>query len=340
MALARLVLARLAASLVTLVGVSVLIFLIARVIPGDPAAIALGPGADREQIALLRDRLGLDRPLVEQYAAYVGGVLRGDLGTSLYTNAPVAQDIAATFPATFELILVATLLMVVVGIPLGVLAAAKRGSRTDGVASLGALLGVVTPSFVWAVVLMLVFSDRLGWLPIAGRLGEGTAPPPRVTGLYLVDALVARDLNTFLDALAHIALPALALALAGIGQAARLTRTNVSETMQRPYIEMARAYGLPEGRIAMRDALLPSLTPTLTILGMDIAAKLGSAFLVESVFNWPGMARYGVQTILHKDLNGIVGTVLVIAAFFLAINILVDALVTVIDPRVRLRSAA
>jgi peptide/nickel transport system permease protein len=332
----RYLLGRLVFSVVTLVGVSILIFVIARIIPGDPARIALGPTASREQVAELSQRLGLDQPWSVQYLRYVGGLLHGDLGESLYTNATVAGDLAAAFPATLELVLLSALLMAGIGLPLGLLAARYRDGPADNAARLVALLGVVTPSFVWAVVLMLVFSDRLGWLPIAGRLTEGVRPPPAVTHLYLVDSLLAGDWEKFLDALRHIALPAISLALAGIGQAARLTRANVVEIYARPFIEMARAYGLPERRISLRYALRPALTPVLTVLGLDIAAKLGSAFLVESVFGWPGMARYGVQTILHKDLNGIIGTVLVISAFFLLINLCVDMVLALLDPRIRL----
>jgi peptide/nickel transport system permease protein len=328
------------ACVVTFAGVSILIFGIARVIPGDPARIALGPMATTEQVQQLRAQLGLDQPLPVQYARYIAGVVHGDLGVSLYTNGAVARDLRTGFPATFELILVATLLMVGIGIPLGVIAARHRDGAADAVTRLGALLGVVTPSFVWAVLLMLIFSDYLGWLPIEGRLSENVAPPPTVTGLYLVDSLLAGEPHVFVDALAHIILPAIALSLASIGQTTRLTRANVAEAYASPYVEMARAYGISECRIAARYALRPALIPTLTILGLDIAAKLGNAFLVETVFGWPGMAQYGVQAILHKDLNGIVGTVLVIAAFFLVINMIVDAAVSLLDPRIRLGTAA
>jgi peptide/nickel transport system permease protein len=323
------------AALVTFIGVSILIFGIARLIPGDPARIALGPTASAEQVVELRLRLGLDQPLPVQYLRYLGGVLHGDLGESLYTNHAVALDLAETFPATFELVLVSALLMTCIGIPLGVLAARGRDGPVDHTLRLAALLGVVTPSFVWAVVFMLIFSATLGWLPIIGRISNELGPPRDWTGLFLVDSLLQGDLPRFVDALAHIALPATALALAGIGQAARLTRANMVETYGRPYIEAARAYGLSEWRIATRFALRPALSPVLTVLGLDIAAKLGNAFLVETVFNWPGMARYGVQTILHKDLNGIVGTVLVIAAFFLLVNGVIDFLVSLLDPQIR-----
>lgn len=331
---------RLAAALVTLLGVSILIFGIARLVPGDPARIALGPQASREAVAALSESLHLDEPLFVQYWEFLKGVVDGDLGVSLYTNRPVLQDILELLPATLELILVSTILMVGVGIPVGVLAARFRDGAIDNVARLVSLLGVVTPSFVWAIFLMLIFAHFLGVLPVAGRLTPGLEPPPGITGLYLIDSLLTGRWATFADALLHIILPGTALALAGIGQAARLTRANVAEAYDRQYIEQARAYGYSEMTIARKYVLRPALIPTLTILGLDIAVKLGNAFLVETVFAWPGMARYGVQTILHKDLNGIVGTVLVIAAFFLVINITIDVIVAYLEPRIRLGQRA
>ena len=334
--LIRYMIRRALAAVVTLVGVSMLIFVIARVIPGDPARMALGPMASQEQVENLREQLHLNDPLPIQYWEYVKGVSRGNLGISLFTNGPVAQDLMHTFPATFELILASSILMITIGIPLGTLAARYRDGILDNFSRLFSLLGVVTPNFVWAVFLMLVFAFWLEVLPVAGRLSDGATPPPHVSGLFLVDSLIAGDWTTFKDAFAHIIMPAVALSLASIGQTTRLTRANVGESYERNYIEFARAYGVGEGRIAARYALRPALIPILTILGLDIAVKLGSAFLVEAVFAWPGMARYGVNVILAKDLNAIVGMVLVIATFFLLINLVIDIIVAFIDPRIRL----
>ena len=199
-----------------------------------------------------------------------------------------------------------------------------------------ALLGVVTPSFVWAVFLMLLLSFMLGLLPVAGRLSDAFEPPPIVSGMYTLDAPLAGQWRVFWDAIQHLILPALALALAGMGQAARLTRTNMAEVYGRQYIEMARAFAFREYEIALKYALRPAMIPTLTILGLDFAVMLGNAFLVEAVFVWPGMAKYGVFAILRKDLNAIVGTVLVIGAMFLIVNIIVDMLTAYINPQIRL----
>lgn len=327
---------RLWMSLLVLIGVSMLIFCIARVIPGDPARIALGPNATQEQVDLLRERLHLNDPLPVQYAEFIRESLQGDLGMSLYTNRPVVTDIGDFLPATLELVLFAGLLMVAIGVPLGVLAARHRDGWIDNLVRVIALAGVVTPTFVWAVFLMLGFAFFLEWFPVAGRLSEGMAAPPAITGLYTLDALLTGRFSTFADALTHIVLPATALAMTGIGQTARLTRASVAEAYDTPHVQMAEAYGYPERRIASRYALRPAMIPTLTILGLDFAAMLGNAFLVEAVFAWPGLARYGVQAILHKDLNAIVGTVLVISAFFLIVNILVDLTVAWLNPRIRL----
>lgn len=325
---------RLLASLVVLVGVSILIFVIARVIPGDPARIALGPNATTEQVEKLRGELHLDEAIWLQYGYFVRNFARGDLGVSLYTHRPVVTDIAQFLPATLELVLVAGFLMVGLGLPLGILSARYRGRWVDHLVRILALLGVSAPSFVWAVILVLLFSFYLPLFPIAGRIGDGYEVE-LVSGFLLIDTLLGGDIAAFGSALRHIALPAFALSLSGIGQAARLTRANMLETYERPYIEMASAYGFPAHRIATRYAFKPSLVPSLTVIGLDFAAMLGNAFLVEAIFAWPGLSRYGVAVILRKDLNAIVGTVLIISATFLVANIVVDLLIAFISPRVR-----
>lgn len=326
---------RTATSLLVLFGVSILIFAIARVIPGDPARVALGPNATADAVANLRIALHLDRSIFTQFGYFLSDLAQGDLGRSLYTNRPVTTDIAEFLPATLELVLVAGMLMVGIGLPLGILAARYRGRWADHVIRVISLLTVSAPSFVWAIVLMLIFAYFLGWLPIVGRLSEQYTIV-RTTGFLTIDTLLVGNWAAFFDTLVHLVLPASALALSGIGQAARLTRANMIETYDTPYIEMSRAYGWPEGRIARRYAFKPSLIPSLTIIGLDLAALLGNAFLVEAVFGWPGLSRYGVQVILRKDLNAIVGTVLVISAMFILVNIIVDALTLVLNPRIRL----
>ncbi len=335
----RLLAKRLVTSAVVLIGVSMLIFAIARVIPGDPARIALGPNASAEQVQVLREKLHLNDPIVMQYGYFLRDLVHGDLGMSLYTNRPVTTDIVQFLPATLELVLTSGLIMVGIGLPLGVIAARYRGRIADHFVRVLALLGVSAPSFVWAIIFMLLLAYFLPIFPIAGRLND-TIHVPVVTGFLLIDTWLAGNPAAFFNALWHLVLPAFALSLAGVGQAARLTRSTMIETYDKPFIEMARSYGFSERRIANRFAFRPSLIPSLTIIGLDFAALLANAFLVEQVFAWPGLSRYGVQVILRKDLNSIVGTVLVISAMFLIVNLLVDLLIALINPRIRLSGRA
>jgi peptide/nickel transport system permease protein len=325
---------RLLTSLIVLIGVSMLIFAIARVIPGNPARIALGPNATQEQVEKLSAALHLGDPIWVQYGYFLRDLMRGDLGISLYTNRPVTTDIAQFLSATLELVLVAGFLMVAIGLPLGALSARYRGGAIDNAIRVFSLLTVSAPGFVWAVILMLIFAFYLPIFPIAGRISDSYMIPV-ITGFLSIDTLIAGEIRGFFNAAWHIVLPAFALALSGIGQAARLTRANMVETYDKPYIEMARSYGYPEGRIARKYALRPSLIPAMTIIGLDFASMLGNAFLIEAVYAWPGLSRYGVAVILRKDLNAIVGTVLVISAAFLIANMIVDLLVAVINPRIR-----
>ncbi|SCM76312.1 D-ala-D-ala transporter subunit; membrane component of ABC superfamily [uncultured Pleomorphomonas sp.] len=329
---------RLKASLIVMIGISILIFAVARVMPGDPARIALGANASAEQVAALRADRHLDDPLPLQYWEFVKALSHGDLGKSLFTNRPVSTDIAQFLPATLELVVVSGLIMALLGLPIGAVSAHFRGRAIDQIGRLVALLGVCTPAFVWGVILQLLLGYFWPIFPIQGRLMDATPVPPTVTGFYLLDSLIAGEPGTFLDALHHLILPAVALALGGMGQVARLTRSNMIEVYGKPYVEMAEAYGFRPWRIVSRYAFVPAFIPTLTILGLEFAALLGNAFLVEKVFGWPGLSRYGVDVILRKDLDAIVGTVLIIAAAFLIMNIVVDLLVTLINPRIRLSS--
>ncbi|MGU7782653.1 ABC transporter permease [Burkholderia sp. PU8-34] len=327
---------RLLQSCLVLFGVSILVFALARLMPGDPARLALGPTASESQVRQLRHEMHLDDPLPEQYVRFAKGVMHGDLGISLQSHDDVTLEVRRLFPATLELVLWAAALMVLIGLPLGVVAARYRDALPDHVTRVLAMLFAVTPTFIWAVLFMLIFSYKLGWTPISGRLTDGMAPPPHVTGLYVVDAAITGQWHIAGDALAHLVLPSVSLALAGIGQAARMMRTSMIETYGKTYVELARAFGLAGSQINFKYALRPALVPTLTIMGLDVSAALGSAFLVETVFGWPGIAQYGVQAVMSKDLNAIIGTVMVLAAFFLIVNTLVDLVLPWLNPRARL----
>ena len=319
-----------------LFGLSIVVFLLVRLVPGDPARVALGPMATPDQIAQLRDRLHLDDPLPVQYYHFLTGALHGDFGESLLTKRMVSTDLREFLPATVELVTFAGVIMISVGVTLGVVAARYRNQLADHTIRLIALLGVMTPSFVWAIMLMLIFGFALGWLPIAGRLHDPLTAPARITGFFTVDALLRGDPGKFLEALRHLLLPGVALALAGLSQAARLTRASMLDTYRQPYIEMMRAFGVSEFRIATRYAFRPAFIPALTILGLDLAALFGFAFLVEIVFIWPGIARYGVQAMLQNDLNAVTAVVMIIGLLFVVVNIIVDVLAAYLNPRVRL----
>ncbi|MDI6871174.1 MAG: ABC transporter permease [Bacillota bacterium] len=327
-------------ALIVLVGLSIVIFLISRVLPGDPARMALGPYATEEQVRHLRSEMGLDRPLVVQYVRYVSNLLRGDFGKSLVSERNVRLDLEAHLPATAELIVVTTLWIVLLGIPLGALSAVKKDTWIDHAIKAFTFTAVVTPGFIVGIAFQLLFGYGLDWLPVTGRLSPGVLPPERVTGFLLVDSALARDWPLFRDALIHILLPSLALSFAGMGQTIRITRSSMLDVENRDFIQVVRSYGVPERLVMFKYMLKPAFIPTLQVIGLTFASLFGNAFLIENVFSWPGMAKYGVTALLKKDLNALIGVVLVIGTAFLVVNLVVDVLMGFLDPRLRLKGAA
>jgi len=323
-------------SVFVLLGLSVVIFVISRIVPGDPARMALGPQAPKEVVASLRARMHLNDPIPVQYGIWLRDAVTGNFGTSLVTRRPVASDIRQFFPATLELALYAGLLMSVGGIALGTVSARYKDKWVDNLVRIFAYTGTVTPSFVFGIVFLLTFGYLLQWLPTLGRLSQDTPPPPVVTGLMTVDTLLVGDLGAFVDALKHIIMPAVSLAIPALGQEARITRATMSDNLGKDYIAAERALGISEREIMWRFLLKPSLIPTVSILGLDFAVTISNAFLVELLFNWPGISRYGVQTMLNKDLNPITAVVLTLGLVFVVVNILVDLVVGGLDPRIRL----
>jgi len=326
-------------SVFVLLGLSIVIFAIARVMPGDPARMALGARAPQWVVDRLRAQMHLDQSLTVQYGYWLRDALQGDFGLSLVTQRSVTNDILEFFPASLELVLFSGVLAAVGGIGLGALSARHKDTWIDNVVRLFSYAGVVTPSFVFAIFFILIFGFALKWLPIIGRLSESVSPPPTFTGLITLDALLAGQFGAFLDALRHLILPALALAMGSMAQEARITRASMADNLNKDYIASARALGISERIVMGRFLLKPSLIPTVSILGLDIAATLSIAFLVELIFNWPGLARYGMEAMLHKDLNAISAVILVLGAAFITANILVDLIVAQLDPRIRLRAA-
>jgi len=323
-------------SIFVLLGLSVVIFTISRVMPGDPARMAVGSRAPQWVVDNIREQMHLNDPLPVQYFYWLTDALHGDFGISLVTRRPVSEDIREFFPATLELALFAGVMMGVLGITLGTISARHKDKWVDNVVRVLSYLGVVTPSFVFAIIFLLVFGYVLDWFPTMGRLSISLSRPPVVTGLMTVDALLAGDLAVFWDAVHHLVLPATALAMGGIAQEARITRATMSDNLMKDYIGAERALGVPERVIMGKFLLKPSLIPTISILGLDFAATMSNAFLVELIFVWPGLSRYGINAMLRKDLNAIAAVIMVLGVVFILVNILVDVVVGQLDPRIRL----
>jgi peptide/nickel transport system permease protein len=336
MRLGPFILRRLAISIFVLFGLSILIFMIARIVPGDPARMALGPRAPVEVVERLRQQMHLDKPLVQQYGLWLWGVAHGDLGESLFTRRTVTQDIREFFPATLELVGLSAIFIAVIGISLGVISARFSNTWLDNVVRLFSYLGISTPAFAWAVILMLIFCFGLNIFPSSGRLTAGLIPPNTITGMYTVDSLLNGRLDLFWNALVHLILPAIALALPPMSQAARLTRSSMADNQNKDYMASMIAYGVPARIVTGKYLLKPSLISPITVLALDVASTFGYAFMVEQIFGFPGLARYGIQVMLNKDVNAIVGVVMVLGVVFITLNIVVDIIAAYLDPRIRL----
>ncbi len=327
---------RLVFSIFVLVGLSILIFTIARVMPGNPARMALGARAPEWAVERLKEEMHLNEPLYVQYYYWAKGALHGNFGTSLITRRSVASDIKAFFPASLELALYAGTFMGIVGIILGTISGWYANTWVDNLVRVISYMGIITPSFVFAIFFVLIFSYVLEILPTIGRLTPGVVPPPSITGIITFDALIMGRFDVFFDALKHLLLPAISLAMGSLSQEARITRASLVDNVQKDYIASERACGIPERTIMFKYLLKPSLIPTITIYGLDFASILGNAFLVELIFNWPGLSRYGMNAMLQKDLNAITAVVLVLGLIFVIVNIVVDLTVGYLDPRIGL----
>ncbi len=326
---------RLASLVWVVVGVSLITFAISHMVPGDPARLVAGDRATPEIVAHIRAQLGLDLPLPQQYLHYMGQLLQGDLGTSIRTHQPVLQDIVAFFPATLELALVALLLATLLGIPLGVLSAVYRNRFVDHVARTLAVTGISTPAFWLGLGLIVLFYGELGWLPGGGRIDQGLAPPPSLTGLYLIDAAVAGDWTVWRSALEHLILPALTLGFVHLGVVARQVRSSMLEQLGEDYVRTARAYGLSPWAVVVRHALPNALIPSVTVLGLALGDLLYGAVLTETVFGWPGMGAYVVDSIQALDFPAVMGFAVVVSFAYVILNLLVDLLYRRLDPRIQ-----
>ena len=331
----RFLLKRLILSIFVIIGISILIFLIARIVPGDPARMALGPRASQEAVDSLRSEMHLDEPLVTQYVFWAKGVLHGDFGRSINSKRPVAMDIKEFLPATLELILFAGILMILGAFILGIVSARFKDSWLDGLIRVLSYGGISVPAFVMAVIFLLVFGYLWPIFPVIGRLSSSVIAPQTITGMIVLDSLIQGNLAAAWDGVLHLFLPALALAFGSMFQEARILRSSLIDNMGKEHIGVTTGFGLPKNLIMRKYLLKPSSTSVITVIGLDFAAMMGNAFLVEKIFNWPGLSRYGINAMLSKDLNSISAVIIIIGILFLVTNIIVDIIIALLDPRAR-----
>ena len=317
----------------TLLGISIIIFLMMHITPGDPAELLLGERATEPALEALREHLGLNEPLYVQYGMFLKRLLKGDLGETIWTRQKVWIEVKQRFPATIELSVAAMLISSVLGVILGIISATKQYSLFDYLSMLGALVGVSMPIFWLGLVLMLIFSLNLGWFPMSGRLSVGIDLDP-ITNFYILDALLTKNWPAFKDALWHLTLPAFTLSTIPLAIVARMTRSSMLEVLRQDYIKTARAKGLSPGIVVMKHALRNALIPVITVIGLMFGILMAGAILTETIFAWPGVGKWLYDAVLQRDYMVIQGGTLFVAAIFVIINLVVDILYAVINPKI------
>jgi dipeptide transport system permease protein len=323
----------------SLIGVVIVTFLLTRALPGDPAAYFAGPAATTEAIQQVRVKLGLDKPLFIQFVRYVEDLARGDLGNSLTTGQPVGHEIKTRLPASAELTLLGLIVSVVIAVPLGILAATRPNSLIDHACRVIATAGVSLPVFFTGLILIYVFYYHLGWAPPPlGRLDIFYSPPPHVTGFYLIDSLIAGDGEVFVAALKQLILPALTLAIFSLAPIARMTRASMLAVLSSDFVRTARASGLAPFTVVITYAFRNAMLPVITTLGMVFSFLLGANVLVEKVFAWPGIGSFAVEALIASDFAPLQGFLLTMSVMYVALNLLIDILSGVIDPRMRVEA--
>jgi peptide/nickel transport system permease protein len=331
----RYLIKRLPHLLVVFLGVSIITFAISHVIPGDPARMLVGQRASQETLAKVRVELGLDQPIPVQYLRYMTDLLQGDMGTSIRTQQPIAKELKRYFPATLELTLVSMLLALVFGILLGVAAAVRRDRWVDHISRIISLIGVSTPLFWSGLVVMIIFYKYLQWFPASGRLDAFISPPAYITGMYIIDGIIAGNWQVVVSAAEHLVLPASCLAYIQLAVIARQVRSSMIDALAQDYIRTARACGLAEWKIIYQYALKNALLPTVTVAGLILGELLCGAIITETIFAWPGMGKYVVDSVAFLDFPAIMGFTLVVSVGYVLINLLVDLLYRVLDPQIR-----
>jgi peptide/nickel transport system permease protein len=320
----------------TFLGLLAITFFIGRVVPIDPVLAVVGDRAPQAVYQRVREEMGVDRPLIAQFASYVGDVVQGDLGNSVSTQRPVVEDLARVFPATLEMATIGILIGVLLGVPMGVWAASRQGSLLDQAIRVVGLLGYSVPAFWLGLVGLAVFYARLQWVSGPGRIDiyyDGLVPP--VTGLMLVDSLLAGDTQVFMNAVQHLILPASILGFFSLAYIARMTRSFMLDQLSQEYVTTARVKGVAERQVIWRHAFRPILVPLITVIGLSYAGLLEGSVMIETVFSWPGIGNYLTNALLNADMNAVLGATLVIGAVFIGINKLSDVLYRILDPRAR-----
>jgi peptide/nickel transport system permease protein len=317
-----------------LLGVSIVVFFMVRAIPGDPAQIMLGQQATQEQVQQIRENMGLDKPIFVQYGLFLKDALRGDLGDSIVTGRPVTTELLTRLPATLELTAFAMLIAILVGIPVGVISAVRQYSLLDKSTSVLALTGISMPIFWLAMILVVIFGVNLELLPFPGRL-DPTTGITAITGFVLVDSLLTLNFAGFWDGLLHLIMPALALATIPMAVIMRMTRSSMLEVMNEDYVRTARAKGVVPWRVVFKHALRNAMLPTITVIGLQVGLLMVGAIITETIFSWPGIGLYVYNSISARDYASVQGVVLYGALLFVLINLLVDILYAILDPRVR-----
>ncbi|MDK2371817.1 MAG: ABC transporter permease [Candidatus Korarchaeota archaeon] len=329
------ILRRLALMLFVLFGIIVITFIVSHVIPADPIGAILGPQAPPELIEKVRREWGFDKPLPEQFVDYMVNLLHGNLGKSIRTNKPVAEDLMKFFPATIELATAAMIVAIVIGIPLGIISAVKKDKWPDHISRIFALMGVSMPVFWLGLILLFVLYYQLGIFPGPGRLDPGIETPPRITGILTLDSLITGNFEAFTNAVWHLILPSFVLGYYASASITRITRTSLLEVMTQDFIRTARAKGLSERVVLFRHALRNALIPTTTVIGMAYGSLLEGAILTETIFAWPGLGRYSTGAFLSVDFLAVMGSTLLIAVIYSVANLVVDILYAFLDPRIR-----
>ncbi|MBD3307626.1 ABC transporter permease subunit [candidate division KSB3 bacterium] len=329
------ILRRLGLMAFTLLGVLIVTFFVSHVIPADPIAAILGPQAPPELIEKIRHELGFDQPAYIQFFIYLKNILRGDFGNSLRTQNPVIEDLRKFFPATIELATTALLIGIVLGIPLGILSAVKKDQWGDHIARGFSLVGLSMPVFWLALILLLIFYYRLGWMPGPGQVDPYLFPKEPITGILLLDSLLHRDFDIFWNALHHIILPAFVLGYFSTAAIVRITRSSMLEVLSQEYVQTARAKGLRERVVIYKHALKNAMIPITTVIGLTYGSLLEGSVLTETIFAWPGLGRYMTSAFLFLDFNAVMGGTLLIALIFSLANLVVDILYAFLNPKIR-----